>query len=147
MKKIILAAAAAITLVACGKTETIYVVDSLPENLETTQAPATTQPVQTTKPKPRPTTPQSYYTYSEQAYIDSMYSLYSGVIYLSDDELLNIAYTICDTLNTGVSLNAVVAVLASELPNTSDATEFTSALLAAAIFNICPQHKWQIPTN
>lgn len=147
MKKLALAAFVAITLVACGKTETIYVVDSLPENLETTQAPDTTQSVQTTKPKPKPTVPQSYYSYSEQAYIDSMYSLYSGVIYLSDDELLNIAYTICDTLDTGVSLNVVVAVLAAELPATSDAAEFTSALLAAAIFNICPQHKWQIPTS
>lgn len=148
MKKIILTAIAATTLIACGGTKTVYVVDSLPEDLQTTEAPVDTEPVQTTKPRPKPTpAPQSYYSYNEQAYIDSVYSLYPGTVYLSDDELLNIAYTICDTLDTGVSLELVVAVLASSIPASQDMAEFTSSVLAAAIYNICPQHKWQIPTN
>ncbi len=147
MKKIAIAAFAAITLVACGKTNTVYVVDTLPEDIEVTEAPATT------KPKPRPTTtvynpPSNYYTYDEQAYIDGVYSMYNNVIYLTDDELLNIAYTICSTLDTGVSVQAVVAVISASMPGmTSDTAEFVASTMASAIYNICPRHIWQIATN
>jgi hypothetical protein len=147
MKKIFITTLALLSLSACGKTNTVYVVDSLPEDLEVTQAPATT------KPKPRPTTtvynpPINYYSNDEQAYINGVYSMYNNTIYLSDDDLLGIAYTICSTLDTGVSIEAVVAVISASMPNMStDTMEFISATMASAIYNICPQHIWQIPTN
>lgn len=144
MKKFLLAALAATTLVACGKTEKIYVVDSLPENLQTTEAPDTTAPKPTTTVRVT-AAPNNYYSYSEQNFIDQVYSFYGSEIYLTDDDLLDIAYTICDTLNTGVSLEAVIAVVAANLPATDDMARFASAIMASGILNLCPQHKWQIP--
>ena len=146
MKKIAIAALAALTLAACGGTKTVYVVDSLPEDLQTTQ------PSTITDPKPRPTTtlytpPANNYSSDEDLFIAGVYSMYPRPIYLSDYELLNMAYTICSTLDTGVSLDTVVAVIAANMPATTDMQEFVAAILASAIYNICPRHAWQVPTN
>lgn len=146
MKKLLFTLIATFALVSCGKTQTIYVVDSLPEDVATTQdIPDTTRPRPTTT-APKYTPPSNYYTYDEQAYIDSLYSIYSGVIYLSDDELLNMAYTICSTLDTGINLETLLAILASELTYANaDTFDFLSAVVASAILNLCPRHQWQIP--
>ena len=147
MKKFAALTALLITLAACGETKTVYVVDTLPPEM-TTAAPKTT----TTKPRPTTTVaryipPTNYYTYDEQAYIDGLYSLYSGIIYLTDDELLDMAYAICSTLDTGITLQALIVVLSRELSFASaDTVEFVSALMASAIYNLCPEHTWQLAT-
>ena len=146
MKKIILTSIALLSLTACGDTKTVYVVDSLPDDLKTTEVPTTT------KPKLKPTTtvytpPANNYTSSEDLYIAGVYDLYPRTIYLSDYELLDIAYTICDTLDTGVPLDMVVNVIAANMPYSTDMQEFSAAILASAIYNICPQHTWQIPNT
>ena len=146
MKKFIIATAALFTLTACGS-KTVYVVDTLPsEDVDATEAPETTV-------RPRPTTtvkatlpPYNSYT-SEDRYIDGVYQMYPGTVYLSDYELLNMGYTICDTLDTGVSLDTVVAVISANMPASNDMAEFVASILASAIYNICPQHTWQVPTN
>lgn len=148
MKKFAAATALILTLAACGG-KTVYVVETLPDEVTTTtqSAPTTTKPKPTTT-APRYIPPTNYYTFDEQAYIDGLYSLYSGIIYLTDDELLDMAYTICSTLDTGISLQAVITVLSTELSFASaDTVEFLSALMASAIINLCPRHQWQIGSN
>lgn len=144
MKKIIIALTATLTLAACGS-KTVYVVDTTPESVST-DAPTTTRPKPATTPAPT-LPPANNYTSDEDLYISGVYSMYPRTIYLSDYELLNIAYTVCDTLDTGVSLDTVVAIIAANMPATNDMAEFVSAILASAIYNICPQHIWQIPNN
>jgi hypothetical protein len=145
MKKIAAFTALLITLAACGETRTVYVVDSLPNEVTTTTPETTTTKPRPTTTAPRYIPPTNYYTYDEQAYIDGVYDMYNNYIYLSDDELLGIAYTICDTLDTGISIQAVVAAITASMPDMSaDTVEFVSSTISSAIYNICPQHLWQL---
>jgi len=146
MKKFAALTALLITLAACGGTKTVYVVDTLPPEMTTT-SPKTA----TTKPRPTTTVaryipPTNYYSYDEQAYIDGVASLYSSYIFISDDELLDTGYAMCNTLDSGISLSTLLVILASELPPTADMAEFSSAIIASAIYNLCPEHTWQLAT-
>lgn len=150
MKKFFVATSLFLVLTACGETKTVYVVDTLPDEVTTTTelAPTTT--------KPRPTTTVSTYTpssgiysYREELFLDGVQAAYGSTIYVSDSDLVDMAYVICDTLDTGVSLETLITVVAAEMSSyaTADTYQFVTAIMASAIVNICPQHQWQIPNN
>ena len=149
MKKIAVLSALTIALTACGGQKTVYVVDSLPEDLRTTEVDTVPQ---TTSPRPTTTVqqyipPSSSFSYDERLYLDGVRSLYLGYIYLTDYDLVDMAYVICDTLDSGISLESLITIIASEISSyaSSDTVDFVTAIMASAIINICPRHQWQIP--
>lgn len=144
MKKLLVISLGVLSLAACTK-ETVYYVEAT-----TTTSPKTETTVSRTTMPQRTTTaaPYNSYSFTEEMYINSVYDLYTGYIYLSDDELLDLGWTICTVLDSGISIEMLSYYFATEfltqLYDPEDGAEFLAALTAAAVFNLCPQHKWQL---
>jgi hypothetical protein len=144
MKKLLVISLGVLSLAACTR-ETVYYVEAT-----TTTSPRTETTVSRTTMPQRTTTAAPYrgFSFTEEMYISSVYDLYTSYIYLSDDELLDLGWTICNVLDTGVSIETLSYYFATEfltqLYDPSDGAEFLAALTAAAVFNLCPQHKWQL---
>jgi len=132
-----------LALTACGGTKTVYVTSTEPPKSET--APETTVRITTTD-APIAIAPSDSLSYSKRQYVNYVYSLFDGVIVLSDEELVSIGDAICGAMDSGFSLEMVVNVIVAEYPYmNAEGQEFVSAVIASAIYNICPQHEWQIP--
>lgn len=134
MKKIIIATTALFALVACGETKTVYVEstdapDTTVKVVKTTDAPVTT---------PAPTLPPVTYS-AEDEFLYDVYDSYDGIIYVSDSEMLETAYIVCDSLQSGTTAAEVIYAIMGA----GGDTEFLTTVVAAAVANFCPDQMWK----
>jgi len=130
----IAACAAAIALVAsCGGTRTVYVenTDAVDEGYEVTTT--TDAPIAT----PAPTLPPVAWTGEDEYLFDIKNSV--GFVAVSDYDLLDTGYMVCDTLRGGAT--AVDVILA--ITGVGYEQEFLTALTASAVLNLCPDQQWK----
>lgn len=144
MKKTLIALTAALALTACTR-ETVYYVDSTTTTTEAKKETAKT----TTTTETRRTVTTQYRGFSsiEEEYLWSVESLYDSTIYLTDDELIGMGWSICDTLDAGVTLETMVYNFTVEINKTAypyDSASFVSSVIASALGSLCPWHSWQL---
>lgn len=105
---------------------------------------ATPQEVKTVYVTPEPAFDDTPIIRDEDEFLYDVRSTGSAIIERqSDSELIDMGYTVCDALDQGYTVSDVVEVLASNLPSTSEAEAY-SALIAAALVNLCPQYQYQV---
>lgn len=64
---------------------------------------------------------------------------------MSDYDLLDLGWSTCETLDSGVSLLELVDAFVMSGNFVTDAeTEYVGLVIGASIRNLCPQHEWQI---
>lgn len=128
MKKALAIAVATLGLAACTKTETVYVPATEPA---TTAAPTTTL---TTLP------PSDYYNSTEQLFVGFVYDQYSGVIYISDQDLIDTGYAVCDALDAGVSPYAIVNEMVTAASGDDSTTLLLTIVTGGATGILCPEY-------
>lgn len=133
MKKIIIGATALIALTACGS-KTVYVTnteapDTTTKVVKTTDAPATT---------PAPTLPPVTWTAEDEFLFDIKNSV--GYVGVSDYDLLDTGYMVCQTLRNGATAQDLLLAIAG----VGYEQEFLVALSASAVLNLCPDQAWKI---
>lgn len=132
MRKIAFAVAL-LGLVGCSKT--VYVNDTTPpdttekKRVTTTDAPITT---------PAPTLPPVTYS-AEDEFLYDVYDGYDGIIYVSDSEMIETAYVVCDSLRSGTTASEVVYAIMGAGGDTA----FLTTVVAAAVANLCPEQMWK----
>lgn len=105
---------------------------------------ATPQEVETVYVTPEPAFDDTPIIRDEDEFLYDVRSTGSAIIARqSDSELIDMGYTVCDALDQGYTVSDVVEVLAYNLPSTSEAEAY-SALIAAALVNLCPQYQYQV---
>ena len=140
-------------LAACGG-KTVYVVDSLPEvpGVEETDAPETTKAPKATPAPTRPPSSQPPVTtgsYDEDAFFYAVESNAPSIYaFMANSDILDMGLIICETLDTGASIQEVSAMLVRVMANTGT-TSYASdvaGVTAAALLYLCPEHKWWLDT-
>ena len=61
----------------------------------------------------------------------------------SDADLIDMGYTICETLDAGYTVDDIIEVFASDYPSDNEIDAY-SALMAAALVNLCPEYQYQV---
>lgn len=156
MRKIILAAAIALPLTACGTEKVVYVdsADTVPaeepaeEPVETTAAPTTTQaPTPATRPTlpPEPEEP-AMNGYQEDVYLrmvreNTPYWYYS----YTNDNLVGLAIAICDELDAGTPVDRQLVNLMIMAEDVDPALNDDIGLFMRYVVRyVCPEHFYQI---
>ena len=133
MKRTLLAVGLLTILVGCSKT--VYVDDTTPPNTTEKKVTTTTDaPVAT----PAPTLPPMTYS-AEDEFLYDVYDGYDGIIYVSDSEMIETAYIVCDSLRSGTTAAEVVYAIMGA----GGDTEFLTTVVAAAVANFCPDQMWK----
>lgn len=118
-------------LISCGS-KTVYVTEVLP----TTSTLVTLPPVTTE--------PYNDYSTTRQNFLDSVRTLNPlATSYISDEELVGFAITVCDGLQSGMSAMDIAAVVAASSEGDPQISEFLSSVTAAAITFYCPDQLYK----
>ena len=154
MKKLLVAASLA-TLVACGGTETVYIVteptdvvsDSTPETTEAV-AKTTSAPSQASRP-PASTGQASSSIYDPEGYDTFLWESVNDFWWLfTTEELLTMGLLVCEEFDRGQTLDQVTASLIDVMMNTN--TEYLmeglAAVTAGAVTFLCSEHSWWMDT-
>lgn len=111
---------------ACGNTEKIvYIPQEMPE--ETVVI----------------TEPPSYVYTDEQDFLDGIDILYTGVIYVSDSELLTTGYAVCDGFRSGVTADEAVGMMIESSSGDEDTYELLASITASAVTYLCPDQGYK----
>lgn len=152
MKKSILATAVVgtLALTACGK-ETVYVTQT---EAPTTEAPVTLPPVTSTAPAP--TRPPASYDNTQtngqydQAGFMSAVQVGAPTVYIlmPDADILNMGLLICETFDSGATLDEVTQMMVSAMMDSGSMgfMEELAAVQASAMLYLCPEHAWWLDT-
>lgn len=135
-KKIIIAVVGAIALAlflsGCGgggSTETATPTVTVTE---------TTEPTDVYEP--------SGFTNAEDEFLYDVHNVNNSVIESnSDEQIVSVGHTVCDTLDDGNTVSDVSDYLISTGDYTTDNDiEFIATMIAGAVVNLCPEYKYQI---
>lgn len=134
MKRIIPIIIGTLAITACGGTRTVYV--------NTTEAPDTTVKVVKTTDAPiatpAPTLPPVTWTAEDEFLYDIKSTVgYTGV---SDYDLLDTGYLVCQTLRAGASAQDLLVAITG----VGYQQDFLISLSASAVLNLCPDQQWKI---
>lgn len=154
MKKLLVAASLA-TLVACGGTETVYIVtdptdvvsDSTPETTEAV-AKTTSAPSQASRP-PASTGQASSSIYDPEGYDTFLWESVNDFWWLfTTEELLTMGLLVCEEFDRGQTLDQVTASLIDVMmsTNTEYLMEGLAAVTAGAVTFLCSEHSWWMDT-
>lgn len=138
MRKLPAIGIACLALSACSKT--VYITEST----DATDESVVTAPA-TTRPKPRPTTTQASYS-PEQEYLVNVKIFTEQTIYLTDAELLEAGYLVCDGLDSGMTATEMAETLFNASYEYGQGMTQMFAVMAASATNyLCPwnQSVWQ----
>jgi hypothetical protein len=140
-KKIVIAVVGAIALLAllsgCGgggstdtATPTVTVTETAPAD-DTYDSSAT----------------DSGLTNAEDEFLYDVHGVGNSVIESnSDEQIVSVGHTICDTLGEGNTVNDVSEYLISTGDYTTDNDiEFVATMIAGSVINLCPEYKYQLP--
>lgn len=136
----------AVLLTACGG-KTVYVTQ--------TEAPTTVAP--TTTSAPAPTRPPSSYdnTQTQTGQYDQagfMSAVQAGAptvyILMPDADILNMGLLICETFDSGATLDEVTQMMVSAMMDSGSMgfMEEIAAVQASAMLYLCPEHAWWLDT-
>lgn len=132
MKKALMLMSAGLALVACTKTETVYVPST--EAVETS-VEHTTSP--TTQPTAIPA--GDYSNSTEQLFVGFVYDQYPDPIYVSDADIIDTGYAVCDALRAGVSPYMVVSGMLSATDGDESGTLLLTIITGGATGILCPE--------
>ncbi len=142
MKKLLLVASL-IFIAACGS-KTYYITETVPASAGE-KSTTTTAVQRTTVPKPVYTTQPSYGSnYDDDMFVATVYDLFSGAIYLSDDDLINTGRSTCVSLRNGMTGDQLMEVLITSSGYDESILELLSAVVASAIVWYCPEQAWKV---
>lgn len=132
--KSLIAIAGLTLLTACGS-KTVYVVstdapDTTAKRTTTTDAPIATAPK---------TLPPVVFT-EEDEFIYDIESNYSGVIYVSDAQMIETGRLVCDALLSGMSGQEAVWAIESASAGGDD---FVTIVALSAVANFCPSQVYK----
>lgn len=89
----------------------------------------------------RPSAPSTYATaVKEDLFVNGIDQVYGKSSYISDAELLETGYLICDGLDAGQSVEDLLEVINS-VATSADSLNFLTIIAASAITFLCPSHK------
>ena len=131
MKKAFVLVAGLFALASCG-TEVRYV--------EVTSAPTTTQAPTTTRP--RPTTTFASYRSDADWFVDAIYEVMDGRVYVDDSELLETGFLICQAFDSGISADEVMLAMFESAPYGGNAQDLLIAVSVGATTFLCPEWSW-----
>jgi hypothetical protein len=130
MKRIL--AVGLFSLAACGGTETVYV--------ERTDAPDTTTKVVRTTDAPIATPAPQVWSDEDEFLFDIQTEFgYTGV---SDSDLIDTGYAVCDSLRAGAQAWDVATALEQSAPD-YNSRQMLIALTASAVLNFCPDQYYK----
>lgn len=142
MKKLLIVASL-IFVTACGS-KTYYITETVPAT-DAKSTTTTSKPPRTTAPKPVYTTQPNYgSSYDEEMFVQSVYDLYPGVIYLADEDLIETGRMTCTSLRSGLTGDQLMQVLVESSGYDQSLLDLLSALAASAIVWFCPDQAWKI---
>jgi len=95
------------------------------------------QPAETTQPS----APSTYPTADkEDLFVETIEEMDGKSVYVSDAELLETGYLICDGLDAGQTIEDLMAVITSAA-SSADGLNFLTIIAASAITFLCPWHQ------
>lgn len=101
---------------------------------------ATPEVTRTVTEQPADDTWNDYTGGDEEAFLDAVNTNGNWVIQTTpDSEILDLGWTICETLDTGVSATEVIEVLIDTASTTDDAEAFAT-IMAGAVVHLCPEY-------
>jgi PBP1b-binding outer membrane lipoprotein LpoB len=111
----------------------------------TETATPTVTVTETTKPdvyEPEP----SGFTNAEDEFLSDVHGVGNSVIESnSDEQIVSVGHTVCDTLDDGNTVSDVSNYLISTGDYTTDNDiEFVATMIAGAVVNLCPEYEYQI---
>lgn len=132
-----LAIPAIVLLGACGSEKTVYIYsDTLPDApIETTNAPRRTT---TTAYTPDYTPSYS----DEQNFLAGIYAETTIPIYLSDVEIIDLGYTICEQFRSGLWLDDIIDMIVGTQGPQNFTMDMSSAVGIAAVW-LCPDQGYK----
>lgn len=131
MKRLL--ALGALVLAGCGGTTTEKIV----------YVPATDAPTTTVK-KTTTTTDAPVMLTDEDQYLMSIYAVYDGDIYASDDLLIDIGYAMCGLFRDGGNSWTASQTIVEALPGDPNAQILATAATAAAVIYFCPDQSYKL---
>lgn len=131
MKKTFVLVAGLLALASCG-TEVRYV--------EVTSAPTTTEAPATTRP--RPTTTVSSYKSDAEWFLDAIDVVLDGRVYVTDSELLETGFLVCQAFDSGISAEEVMLAMLESAPYGGNAQDLLVAVSVGATTFLCPEWSW-----
>lgn len=83
----------------------------------------------------------------EESYLIGVKSQYNTYINSASDlQLLEVGNTVCETLDTGLSVEELAVYLVANSGNEDDAYyEMMGIVIGSAVLNLCPEYTYQIP--
>lgn len=123
-KYIMALGAVALTVSGCGKTEKVVYMPAT-----TVETPATTPSYPVSSPR--------------DDFLAEVQRLYGGPIYVSDSEMLNTAYTTCDNLRAGGTIQDVIDAMNNAAEGDPDVYKFLSAIVVAGVSVFCPDQAYK----
>lgn len=131
MKKLLTVILVLAALTACTKTETVYVPstdESTTTVEETTTTPATVAPE------------KDYVVDKEVLFIDFIYQEFPDVIYVTDADLLETGYLVCQALDSGVTPYEIAEQLSISGEGDDSTTLLLTIVTGAATGILCPEY-------
>jgi hypothetical protein len=131
MKKTFVLVAGLLALASCS-TEVRYV--------EVTSPPTTTETPTTTRP--RPTTTLAPYKSDAEWFVDAIYEVMNGQVYVSDRDLLETGYLVCEAFNMGMTTTEVMLAMYESAPVPGNSQDLLVAVSVGATTFLCPEWSW-----
>jgi hypothetical protein len=97
-----------------------------------------------TTPAPAPEPEVSYEELAEQVFVDVIREEYPESYDVSDRELLEVGYSACEVLDSGVTLDEFLYMLVEEYYYDDYIREFSGAIIGTALGSLCPEHAWML---
>lgn len=130
---------AAMLLVSC--TKEVYVVQATTTTMETT----TTIEATTTTERPIPTTTEAPYINLTNTFLEYIHSNTSLGLYYDDNTLINIAQTICQGAESGMSGDQIIQVILEAAYGnglTDEQIMDVATLAGAGVATFCPEYQY-----
>ena len=91
-------------------------------------------------PEPDISTPEDDYLWAVRHNVDNYY-----IDEASDRDLIDLGWSVCDVLDQGYSVEDIIyELIGSGTVGTNEEAEFAGAIVGGAVYNLCPEHSWQV---
>lgn len=119
---------------------TVLMVSACGGNDRIVYMPTPEAQVASTQPTP---TYSSSFTSKEKSFLSDVRELYTGIIYVEDQLIIDAGYKTCDLFRMGYTLQDVIDVLNESARGDESIYELLSSVVAAAVFNFCPEQDYK----
>ncbi len=106
-----------------------------------------TTPTETVYVTPTPDLPDANISSPEDDYLWAMRNNVDNyyIDQASDKDLLELGWSVCAVLDDGYSVEEIIyELIGSGTVETNEEAEFAGSVVGGAVYNLCPEHSWQV---